>query len=443
MNIAEHIAYLIGDSKRITIPVYPPDPIDPNEDLLYPDPNDGTGSLPIPKPEPNPFDNTGSLINPDGEGDPYQSPLEKPRKIGPGGLNDEIIIDDPIDDNEQGGNPMPANLLVTQDSSVIVNYIKKDVLEQWIQDSILKTSKLMPTNLKLHLTKSKTFTAGEWEESLGTGIGYNLNILESSDINAVMRFDGDIAYEARMIAFHQRSKSRFGSGFLEECSETDPIYYVNKMHLMVEPKPEDTHLDALDGFCTIDYICYPKPSANDKSLEDVPFDMHQIVLVGAAVKCKKFQIDNIELPSLPLLDKNFKVAQLDKPDIVDAIEKAQMLVDNYSGNSFKDFLETEDIEMAKTALQGSAQELQIATLELSEQDKIASQYLGEFAQNIGNFAQSISKFTVNYKKLDSDYNNLKAEYEELIYALRGQLPNKKQLKDTEQKLEQIKQVVQK
>ena len=37
---------------------------------------------------------------------------------------------------------------------------------------------------------------------------------------------------------------------------------------------------------------------------------------------------------------------------------------------------------------------------------------------------------------------LQAEYQELIYSMRGELPNKKQLKDTEKKLETIKQVVQ-
>ena len=389
MNIAEHIAYLIGDSKRIVIPIYPSNTLPP---------------------------------------DPYDSVDD----------GDTIIIDDPMgDDITEEEGPNPVNL---QEDDV-VSFIKKEILEQWVQDSIVKVSKLMPINLKLHLTKSKSFTAGEWENELQDGIGYDLNNLESSDINGVMRYDGEIAYEARMIPFNQRSKARFGSGFLDECSETDPIYYINDMRLMVEPKPEDTHLDGLDGFCTIDYICYPKPDVNDESLTDVPFDMHQIILIATAVRCKKYQIDSLELPNIPVLNEEFKGIRLDNPDTVDAIEKAQMLIDNYSTNSFKDFLETEDIEMAKTALAGSASELQIASLELSEQDKAGSLYLAEFAQNISNFAQSISKFATSYKKLNADYDTLQAEYQELIYSLRGELPNKKQLKETERKLENIRQVV--
>ena len=392
MNIAEHIAYLIGDSKRIVIPIYPSNTLPP---------------------------------------DPYDSVDD----------GDTIVIDDPMGDDEtEGQDPMPVNLQEEVDE--IVSFIKKDILEQWVQDSIVKVSKLMPINLKLHLTKSKSFTAGEWENELQDGIGYDLNLLESSDINGVMRYDGEIAYEARMIPFHQRSKARFGSGFLDECSETDPIYYINDMRLMVEPKPEDTHLDALDGFCTIDYICYPKPDVNDESLTDIPFDMHQIILIATAVRCKKYQIDSLESPDIPVLSEEFKGIRLDNPDTVDAIEKAQMLIDNYSSNSFKDFLETEDIEMAKTALTGSASELQIASLELSEQEKAGGQYLAEFAQNISNFAQSISKFATSYKKLNADYDTLQAEYQELIYSMRGELPSKKQLKGNEQKLAQIKQVVQ-
>ena len=353
MNIAEHIAYLIGDSKRVLIPVY----------------------------------------------------------------NDQY---------SQNG---------------VSDRIEKDTLEQWIQDSIVKISRLMPARLKLHMNKSKSFTAGEWSENLSEGIGFDLNSLDSSDINSILRYDGEVAYEARMIPFSLRSKARFGSGFLDECSETDPIYYINEMRLMVEPKPEDTHLDALDGFCTIDYISYPKPDANDESLEDVPFDMHQIVLISTASKCKKFELDSLKSPDVPIIDPNFKVSSIDMPDVVDSIDRAKELMINYQ-NSFKEFLNDEDIEMAKTALSGSANELQIASLELSDKDKVAGQYLSEYAQNISNYAQSISKFSADFRKISSDYDRLEQEYEDLIYSLRGELPNKKQLKDTEKKLAQIRQVVQ-
>ena len=355
MNIAEHIAYLIGDSQRVVIPIY-------------------NNTLP-PQPDPGYEDN----------GD------------------DGIIIDDPmLPDPNLNDPPMPA--ILSDDE--IVGYIKKDVLEQWLKDTMNKISNLVPRDLKLHMVKSKAFTAGEWTKKTLPGIGLDLNHLESSDIVGVLRYDGEIAYDARMIPNHLRSKSRFGSGFLEECSETDPIYYINNRMLMVEPKPEDTHLDALDGYCTIDYTCYPDIDVNSNNMDGVPFDMQQILLIGTATRCKKFQLDTLESPSIPVLSPDFEVPQLDNPTIVDAIDVAKGLIDNYSNNSFKDFLLAEDIDMAATALAGSTKALEIANTELAEQDKVSSIYLAQYAQDISKFSQSISKFKQEYDKLSNDYSSL-------------------------------------
>jgi hypothetical protein len=372
------------------------------------------------------------------------------------GLPDDVKMDStlPIIPNEkagQGGNPVmqqqqyidtATGQNVFSQREKRVSYIKKDVLERWIKDIIAKTSKLLPSNLKLHLTKSRIFTAGEWSSSIQQGVGYDLNYLDSSEIVSVSRYDGEIAYDCRQIPFHLRSKSRFGSGFLEECSETDPVYYVNDMKLMVEPKPEDTHLDALDGFCTIDYTCYPDIDVNWNNMVGVPFDMQQVILVGTAAKCKKFQLDSLATPALPMLNPNFKIPQLDNPLVMDAIDTAKGLIDNYGGNSFKDFLKNEDIEMAKTALAGSAKALEIAATELSEQDKISTIYLSEYSQNISKFSQTISRYNSSYKKLYNDYESLQNEYQELLYSFRGELPGKKQMGASEKKLAQIKQVVQ-
>ena len=439
MNIAEHIAYLIGDSKRVVIPIYPntspPPPPIPDDNT-----NNGNGNGNVPPPQPDP--GAGDFF----EGNIY-SDIPKTDPVLDNSMEDTtgdtgIIIDDPmLPDPNIGLDPMPAMQQNTFEDSAIVNYIKKVVLEKWLKDTIQKTSKLLPADLKLHLTKSRSFTAGQWDNDAQPGIGYDLNLLDSSEILAVSRFDGEFAYDCRQIPSHLRSKARFGSGFLEECSETDPIYYVNDMRIFVEPNPEDTHLDSLDGFCTIDYICYPDVDANSDTMFGVPFDMQQLILIGTAVRCKKFQMDSLETPTTPILNPNFKVPKLDNEDINDAIDVARNLLDNYNGNSFKDFLETEDIDMATTALNGSAKALDLAATKLTEQDKVSQIYLSEYSQNISKFAQDISKYKQVYSKFQVDYNALQSEYEELIYSFRGELPNKKQLGASERKLENIKQVV--
>ena len=98
--------------------------------------------------------------------------------------------------------------------------------------------------------------------------------------------------------------------------------------------------------------------------------------------------------------------------------------------------------MASTALQGSKSELDIAATQLAEQDKVASLYLSEYAQSISKYSQKISLYSQAVKKYSEELNLLQNEYQELIYSLRGELPNKTQLKDSEKKLASIKQVVQ-
>ena len=97
--------------------------------------------------------------------------------------------------------------------------------------------------------------------------------------------------------------------------------------------------------------------------------------------------------------------------------------------------------MAKISLSGAASELEIAKTQLAEQDKVASEYLSEYSQNISKFGQELGAYSAKYKKLSAELDTLQAEYQEHIYAFRGELPNKKQLKDTEKRLESIKQVV--
>ena len=94
------------------------------------------------------------------------------------------------------------------------------------------------------------------------------------------------------------------------------------------------------------------------------------------------------------------------------------------------------------ALKASTAELDIAKTQLQEQDKRAVEYISKYTQDISRFSQQIQLSVANVKKYNSELEALKDNYESGIYSLRGELPNKKQLRDTEKKLETIKQVVQ-
>ena len=318
--------------------------------------------------------------------------------------------------------------------------IERDMLNKWLRESIIKVSKLMPTKYKLHMVGSKLFTS----EELSNPSNYPSVFDYSSDIISVSRYDGDMLYECRMIPYNLRHKAKLNSGFLDECSMEDPVYTIAPDGLIrVYPTAQETNTDSQDGLCNVDYIHYPYIDVVNDDFVGVPADVQETVLVATAIKAKSYQISSLQLPESPVLNPEFKVVMLDKPgdNWDDAIEKAQKIVDNYGDYGFNKLLEAEDIDLAMLALKGSAQELEIAKTQLTEQDKVASEYLSEYSQNISKFGQELGAYSAKYKKLSAELDTLQAEYQEHIYAFRGELPNKKQLKDTEKRLESIKQVV--
>ena len=146
--------------------------------------------------------------------------------------------------------------------------------------------------------------------------------------------------------------------------------------------------------------------------------------------------------AVAVLNSNFQVAQLNT-DLVDAIEKAQLFIDGLNEDiTVKEYLSNEDVVLAETTLKASAAELQIASTQLAEQDKRASEYLQEYAQNISKFSQLIKNQSTDFNKKMQQRDILKDQYTESLYALRGELPSKKQLGESDKKLETIKQVVQ-
>ena len=182
----------------------------------------------------------------------------------------------------------------------------------------------------------------------------------------------------------------------------------------------------------------------NESITNIPADAQHVVFLDVAIKCKEFQMARVFSPTgaVAVLNSNFQVAQLNT-DLVDAIEKAQLFIDGLNEDiTVKEYLSNEDVVLAETTLKASAAELQIASTQLAEQDKRASEYLQEYAQNISKFSQLIKNQSTDFNKKMQQRDILKDQYTESLYALRGELPSKKQLGESDKKLETIKQVVQ-
>ena len=336
----------------------------------------------------------------------------------------------------------------------LITQIPYMILNRWCEDSLRKVSRLIPGNIKLHMIGAKSFSAGDLSVE-----GVDLSTIGSDEIIGVTRFDGNImstkdptkiaekgtSYEARRILYHQRNKAEYGSGFLEECSESDPVYFVTPDEkLIVWPRPEEINAHALDGFAEISYLEFPNINVINESITNIPADAQHVVFLDVAIKCKEFQMARVFSPTgaVAVLNSNFQVAQLNT-DLVDAIEKAQLFIDGLNEDiTVKEYLSNEDVVLAETTLKASAAELQIASTQLAEQDKRASEYLQEYAQNISKFSQLIKNQSTDFNKKMQQRDILKDQYTESLYALRGELPSKKQLGESDKKLETIKQVVQ-
>ena len=433
MNIITYIAYLVGDSKREILPDYEPIPLQllstqSNVTFVFTNPTVGIHEIDHPE--------GVSAIAGTGVAASYVSGVGwvgSLHILEEGSTYDLVYdISETITTDVYGY----QNVEYTTPNGI---YVTQHVFENWLRESIIKISKLMPRHLKLHMIGSKNFTAGEITVA---GSTIPLSSIESSDIVSVNRYDGDIAYECRQIPNHLRSKSKFGSGFLEECSETDPIYYIDgNQNLIVEPSPDETGVYHLDGFCQIDYINYPNFNINDYNIIGVPTDIQEIIFIDTAIKIKRFEINSLEVPLPPVLSQQFKAIELDSPATVDAIEKAQHYIDNVQGLDFKENLNREDLEMALTALKGSTAELEIANVQLSEQDRRSGHYLSQYSQDISKFSQMMESYMARSEKKHSEMNDLNNKFQEGLYALRGELPSKQQLGQADEKLETIRQVI--
>ena len=475
MNIATYIAYLIGDSLRKTIPKYEIGIVPvtlktgPNE-VLYTAPtmnindiNHPVGVISIEHIDTHLTStyniNTGwrGDLNTLIMGETYIIVYSPPQSIPE---IDAIAIQPLADKNSIKTDAYGLQDLVSE-LQYHADMVPYYILNNWVRESLITVSKLVPSKYRFHMIASKDFSAREWEAwghkrdepGQEKAKGIDLSSLESNEIVAVMRYDGLTAYECRQIPNHMRDKAKFDSGFLEECSETDPVYYVSDMNrIIVMPEPNETGVQSMDGFCQVDYVHYPQIDVNEETIVGSPVDVQNVILLSTAIKCKKFEIQGINVPNklIVKLSDEYAAIALDRPNVMDAIEKAQNLIDDFGGgsdyidgNSFLDFIKNEDIEMGLTALKGAAAELEIARTDLSEQEKRGAQYLSQYSQDISKFSQNISAFMGRYKKNYADLDNLKADYQQSIYAMRGQLPNKKQLGENEKKISQIKQVVDK
>ena len=309
MNIATYIAYLVGDSNRLVIPNYDPGP------LLMSAANSSVNFV-----YNNPTEVVHDIEHPEGvEGIVGQGVAAVLSPIGWVGSLHSLTQGESYTLTYNISSNLSTSVYGLQPynepSTASTLSVPKHVFENWINQSIIKISKLMPRNLKLNMTGTKVFTAGE----IDSGGTLPISDLDSNDIISIVRFDGDTAYECRQIPNHLRNKAAFGSGFLDECSVTAPVYYLDSSQkIVVLPKPyEDVSVSGsgnfldTDGYCEVDYVKYPDFNIGDYDISGVPTDVQEIIYIDVAVKVKRFEINSIPVPISPALNPKFRNIELD------------------------------------------------------------------------------------------------------------------------------------
>ena len=111
----------------------------------------------------------------------------------------------------------------------------------------------------------------------------NINIDKSRLLN-VLRYDGTHWLPCRQIDSIMKGKAETDSGYMEESTSTDPVYYLENNKLVALPTPTETYQLKLSR------VVYPSIGRDEYNLPRFPDEFEHIVTLGACLKAKQYLI---------------------------------------------------------------------------------------------------------------------------------------------------------
>ena len=99
----------------------------------------------------------------------------------------------------------------------------------------------------------------------------------------VTRSDGTHFLPCRKINATDKGKASVNSGYMEEATKTDPVYYYENNKLVILPTPttgQEANIDAIE---------YPNITHTETTLGNFPDEYENLVVLGAAIKAKMHQ----------------------------------------------------------------------------------------------------------------------------------------------------------
>ena len=103
--------------------------------------------------------------------------------------------------------------------------------------------------------------------------------------------DTTASVECREISVAAAGRVTPGSGWLEEVTENDPIFYKSKGRVYVLPKP-------VNNGCVVEYASVPSTLLNGANLTIMPPELDYLVVMIAAVKSLNHHINSVVFPAL-------------------------------------------------------------------------------------------------------------------------------------------------
>lgn len=184
----------------------------------------------------------------------------------------------------------------------------------WNGDSWIGSLAILEVGIGYNVTCNQdvTFFSPQTSVVIENGILQAIFPIDKSRILNIVRYDGTHWLPCRQIDSIMKGKAEVDSGYMEEATSTDPVYYYENNRVVVLPTPSDTGLK-------ISKIRYPSIGRDEFNLPRFPDEFEHIVTLGACLKAKQYLIaraheeEDIELATshsnhLNLLRQDYQTA---------------------------------------------------------------------------------------------------------------------------------------
>ena len=187
-------------------------------------------------------------------------------------------------------------------SGVETSDITEGLLNTWLSESAKEVINILPPQV---LYKAATTFDYSNEAETILDITENLNdkigteVPESRILNVIRwtqkfatdsEITDDIPYECIEIDAALRGRAYLGSGYMEEATQENPVFFRLSGKVYVLPNPVSYEATEINERAEISYVTYPDIEHDGSSIDNFPVEVEHLVILKTAVKAKFWQI---------------------------------------------------------------------------------------------------------------------------------------------------------